>query len=378
MVTNCFYHPKVEGANTCRRCMIPLCEECTAERYCPECHKMAMYVRDGQSGRRKANLVVEDNERRASLTKQLMINRLANNVLSELPAAAPAVRKAATASRRPAPKGRKPAGSHLVSLAVTGLALVCAFSLGSFFSRPAATAAEGRVSQVAEVLHATHPSSEDYIPVANRPEALATTRIADYSPRSADMAYAHPGASASSRHHEAGKATAVSGRFAEAGLVPALPRAPRGYASLGHSTGQAPEHRQAFAAPAYAEAEPTAVLVPDLPAVPSAYQHAAPAAHPVRAAAPKPSLALTWPVAGNTLRMTSYVKVNVANPGQVSVLNVTVNGRTVAPLASVGSRNEIPVDTTQLANGDHRLQVMAMTESGDIVASEPVTVTVSN
>jgi hypothetical protein len=378
MVTNCFYHPKVEGANTCRRCMIPLCEECTTERYCPECHKMAMYVRDGQSGRRKANLVVEDNQRRASLTKQLMINRLAKNVLADLPAATP-VRGTAASPRAPGKIGRgwKASASKrnpgtrtngLASLAASALALVCAFSLGSFFSRPPAQAA-GTSDQAQAVVPGTaaneaiSPSSDDYVPVANRPEALSTVRIADYSSASGGQVAYPVRPAIANRAPEPAPAQAYH-RPVEPGFVPSLPKLPKAYAA------------PAYAAPAYAEAD--AVVVPDLPAVPPAYHPAAPAAHPVRAAAPRPTLALAWPVAGNTLRMTSYVKVNVANPGQVSVLNVTVDGRTVAPLSSVGSRNEIPVDTTQIANGDHRLQVMAMTESGDIVASDPVTVTVSN
>ncbi|MBM3270284.1 MAG: hypothetical protein FJZ01_21830, partial [Candidatus Sericytochromatia bacterium] len=153
--------------------------------------------------------------------------------------------------------------------------------------------------------------------------------------------------------------------------LPAAPRA--GGVAYGYPAsrqGGRPPQLQALAS--LAEHDSSAGEGYQVPAL-----EAPPASRP-EAAAPRPALSLTWPVAGNTLRMTSYVKVGVTHPGQVSVLNLTVDGRVVAPVDVVRGRNEIALDTTKLANGEHRLQVMAMTAAGDLITSAAVPVVVVN
>ncbi len=391
----CFYHPKVESSSACRRCMIPICEACTRERYCPECHKMAMYVRQGHSGARQPNLVVEDNQRRASLTKQLMINRLANNVLADMPGAQQAGSRAGQQARKPAPARRGPvrkSGVPLAPIAASVLALVGAFSLGTAFTRPPAQAVGGAGQAISADAIATRGSAA----VAEAPTGTgaedpdAANGVAAPAPREVSYSYAEV-----PDHRLGGHDTATmprrpgqGGTVAEpgqSGLVPGLPRPPRdfaGQAAQGAAQDQAYLAYQAQAAAA--EHQGYEPAVPDLPAAPAgaatrqAYAPAGEAVAVVAHANVRPSLSLSWPVAGNTLRMTTYVKVRITNPGQVSVLNVTVDGKPFAPAQSVSSRTEIPVDTTRLPNGDHRIQVMAMTEGGDILTSDAVPVTVQN
>lgn len=377
----CFYHSKVEATGACRRCMIPICEECTRERYCPECHKMAMYMRQGQSSQRQPNLVAMDQERRASVTRQLMINRLAGVVLAETRAEEPpaARKRAAAAPRRAVAKKR---AKPVAPIAASVLALIAAFSLGTFFSRPPAQAVVAPA--VAEAADPASAEAEMVGDSAEQPAAYEAEAEAAGPAARPEVSYAEVPANrliaqdvAMPRrepHHAAG---AVH----HAAVVPSLPQAPRSH--VGPNGRAALQALAAQGQPAVHAPEEEA-LVPDLPAAPAAGAHHADAAPAGNGAATiaradvHPTVAMSWPVAGNTLRMTSYVKVRVTNPGQVSVLNVTVDGKPFAPVQAVSGRTEIPVDTTRIPNGDHRIQVMAMTESGDIITSEAVPVTVLN
>lgn len=402
----CFYHSKVEATGACRRCMIPICDECSRERYCPECHKMAMYMRQGYSGSRQPNLVAQDNERRASLTRQLMINRLARNVLDDLSSSqSPSSRGSSRAPRRrSAKKHPKP----VAPVAASVLALVAAFSLGTVFSRPPAQAVAGARAGSAAIASVAD--------VQDRAEATSDTLAALDSPGEAMAARAYDDAGDSSEPGHAAKAHrpaisyaavpenrlvaqdsamerpasrdvrtgAAPDGFAPTGAVPGLPRA----------ATRAPGQRgRAVLQALVAQAQPPQTvpgeeaLVPELPAAPVDFPALRPPAAPPQStrgqaaanhADARPAVAVSWPVAGNTLRMTSYVKVRVTNPDRVSVLDVTVDGKPFAPVHEIAARTEIPVDTTRLPNGDHRLQVMAMTESGDIITSEAVPITVLN
>ncbi|MBM3271495.1 MAG: hypothetical protein FJZ01_27985, partial [Candidatus Sericytochromatia bacterium] len=144
---------------------------------------MAQYVRHGHSGKKQADLVVADNVRRASLTRQLMINRLANNVLSEMPPVLPPARRAAPSRKRGAKVRRGSAG---MPVAASVAAIICAFSLGTFFSRPPAEAVTphqsgqailpGAPVAAAEAREAAAPAADD-VPIANRPTEY---RVADF------------------------------------------------------------------------------------------------------------------------------------------------------------------------------------------------------
>ena len=78
------------------------------------------------------------------------------------------------------------------------------------------------------------------------------------------------------------------------------------------------------------------------------------------------------------MRLTSYIKVRVQDPGAVSVLSVAVDGKTVGKTDTVRGQTEIPVDTTTLANGNHELQVLAMTQSGGMIPAAGVPISVFN
>ncbi len=356
MVTCCYYHPKVEGPETCRRCMIPLCADCVSDRYCPDCLEMAQYVRVGHTGKKQGNLVVQDSVRRGSLTRQLMINRLANNVLAEMPPVLPPARKAVP-SRKQA-KVRRTAPAVPVAASVVGI--LFAFSLGTFFARPPAQAQAPRAAAVEAVSEAAPASDEvaDEVPIANRQTEYQVAEIGRFSAS---------GSGAAAR--AAQPVNYAQPARQETDLVPSLPSAQRpGRVAYGY-----PEHRPHQLQALAALAEQPAVEVAEVPDLSSPAR-----TERQEAAAPRPAVAMTWPVAGNTLRMTSFVKVQVTSPGQVSVLNVTVDGRTVAPLDAVAGRNEIAVDTTKLANGEHRIQVMAMTRGGDLITSDAVPVSVVN
>ena len=359
-MVNCFYHPKTDGVAACKRCMIPLCEGCLQDRYCVECHKMAQYVLHGRSGKKHGDIVAEDNVRRGSLTRQLMINRLAGQVLAETPMASmPAF------ARKPI---RKKAGKQekdqRAAMLLTGAALAMAFGLGAMVSRPTAQAADTPASVETMDVTADRPVGTVHAPDSfhdlGRSYAAAAAAVANDKP--AEQARDHAEAPAY-------RVPALAHRTVAS--QPAVqPAAPAGYQVPALTSDQVSAPAMRAPRP---ELPPQTAWIP----VPEGDTQSDAPSQP-KAHAARPTVALAWPIAGNTLRMTSYFKVHVTGANQVSVLNITVDGKPIAPVSQVTARNEVPIDTTRLGNGEHRLRVVAMTESGDTISSEEIPVSISN
>lgn len=364
MVT-CFYHPKDPAAMACKRCMIPICDACQDERYCPECLKFVKYMRTGVSGARPAGLVQDDNKRRGSITRQLMINRLADSVLED-----------STPRRGPARKPDRPTprGSMSPNLAVVAgaVALVGAFALGALTShRPAlASAAAQAPSQPA----AQAPAAPAAAPAGNvwssgrQPDAVPPVDRTDFQ--------------SPARPAEAPAQAIVQPVVQQVVAQPVSPQlapAQVNYIPVTSQSGwvQADSRPAPASVPRHAPIPVARRL--DLPPQ-SAWIPVGQRAQASRpsAAAPAPSVALTYPVAGDTLSLTSYVKIAVSHPDRVSVVSVAVDGKVVGKVDSVRGRTELPIDTTAISNGNHQLQVLAMTSSGQLITAAAVPISVLN
>jgi hypothetical protein len=105
----------------------------------------------------------------------------------------------------------------------------------------------------------------------------------------------------------------------------------------------------------------------------------APAAAPAPAAEPVAgSVNLMWPTPGNTLRYTTYLKVRLDKPQAFRLLQVAVDGRAVVSETRLSAQMEIPLDTTGLEDGPHKIRLYAWSHGGRHQASEPVDVEITN
>ncbi|MBU6427754.1 MAG: hypothetical protein KGR26_01965 [Cyanobacteria bacterium REEB65] len=345
--------------------MIPVCEACCTERYCPECAKLARYMREGISGTKQASLVESDNRRRGSLTRQLMINRMANSVLADVEPA----RRSRRRPLAPAENSTLRSGSRNVLAFLSGASLVGAFALGALTNHvPAASASQSQAGStthenlgaaafvhepdqvagqrlVAGGLAPELPVRQTTLPAPGEPAPAEAQRIQFV--RVARQSTWIPVA-ASAQYHPVRE---QSGWIAEN-------RAPE-FVPVKEQSGWIPADTGAARAANSPVGAGTAVAAAEAP-------------HP------RPKLSVEWPISGNTLRLTSYVKVAVAHPEQVSVLSVAVDGKTMGQASAIQGRTELPIDTTKLPNGDHVLSVLAMTQGGDLISSANVPISVFN
>lgn len=370
----CYYHPKIEAVALCQGCKMTVCCHCLENDLCPECAKLRRFVQRGYSGDRPPRLV-EPAPARRSVTMELMLERLQRQVFADDAATArPAglglprklidtearagksrggksqagkpqrgeLRKAPVKARRGMSYGfLMPSVAPLIRVSRSPISrmavlMLIAFSLGTFFARQgsvSATVAETDASrQATEVLEApiqAAPVSVQYKPVyihvpVREGQALVST------PRA--------GMPAAQR-------AAVTPAAQRQVAAPAAPAAP----SMAYPIAS----RQKFAPEASAS-------------------------QPVLEAAQPASLDLAFPHPGNIVRSTSTLRVRIANPGKLALLNLAVDGQPIKAIPEISENLEVPFDTTAFANGDHAIQILAMEADGTIRSSQTVPVTIRN
>lgn len=316
----CYYHPRIEAMAHCRRCKLPICFHCVESDNCPECIKLKRYLDSGHSAR-PARLVASEPPRR-SITMDLMIKRMQSQLID----------KEAAPARRPLKRKVKTKKTLRYGFLMPGIA-------------PLVTVARSPLSRVAMLLAVAL--------------ALGTTFMRQGS------SYAKP---------------PVDTAAAAVVNVPIQTEA---------------REPEPFYEPLYLEA-PASLTAPRTPAAPrraAAPPAAAPAKHasnkvvrrfsyslPVRdKEAPRgAAVSLNYPHDGNVLREVSFVRISVANPESISLVNVAIDGKPVQAATSVKSTIEVPIDTTSLKNGEHTLHIVALRQDGEMISSSPISISVQN
>ncbi|MEB3205063.1 MAG: hypothetical protein VKP57_10230 [Candidatus Sericytochromatia bacterium] len=316
----CIYHQHEPGTVQCQRCRIPLCSPCGQDQVCKAC-RAARDQALGQraAGSRPARLV--ESPRTRSVTRRLVTAR------AERLASAPRAR-------------RRTKGDATLGWAVA--ALVAAFVLGRTWGGAQETPASAPPAPAPIATEVAAPGG--YVSQVPN-EAAAQVRETVYVPSSSPEARTAPRSPA--------RPAMTAERF-EA-LIDARIAAAAQRAAASRATLPAEAPRQV--APA-AEA---------------------PAAAPVQAAEPVAgSVNLMWPTPGNTLRYTTYLKVRLDKPQAFRLLQVAVDGRAVVSETRLSAQMEIPLDTTGLEDGPHKIRLYAWTHGGRHQASEPVDVEITN
>jgi hypothetical protein len=379
----CYYHPKIEAISHCTSCKLTVCFHCVEDSLCPECGKLKRFVQRGYSGAEPPRLIEPPAPKR-SITMELMLDRLQQQVLGEAHASArpeaalklprklidteaPAGAKR-KAKRRSAPaKTRQPMAYGFLMPSVAplirvsrspisrmALLMLVAFSLGTFFAR------QNSVS-------ATVPPAE-----------IPLVEAADLAP---DNAGGFGDESAVQSHVEIQyKPVYIHVPVRQAKPLASTPRAGM------------PTARAAAPAPAPVRPAPAAVAQEKPLAAPakamsypiaSRQKFAAveetvptPAATPDASAAAR--LDLAFPHAGNTVRMTPVIRVRVQNPGKLALVNLAVDGKPIKAVPQISEMIEVPFDSTAFKNGEHILQVLAMEANGEVISSQMIPITIRN
>lgn len=319
----CIYHQHEPGTVQCQRCRIPLCEPCGQDNVCKAC-RAARDQALGQraAGSRPARLV--DTPRVRSVTRRLVAAR------AERLASAPRAR-------------RRSQGD--ATLGWTLAALLAAFVLGRTWGG----------SQ-----ESTAPAPQAPAPVAT--ETVAETMIqprAATVPAPADTVYAPSGEPVSRPAPRVANRPALTAERFEALIDARVAAAVR---------------RATAAKPAAVEAE----RIADPRREPPQALASVPEEAPREQARTTGNVALNWPTAGNTLRYTTFLKVRLDNPQAFRLLQVAVDGRAVVSETRLSAQMEVPLDTTGIEDGTHRIRLYAWTHEGRHQASEPVEVEIAN
>ncbi|MBM3260457.1 MAG: hypothetical protein FJY99_12020 [Candidatus Sericytochromatia bacterium] len=320
----CIYHQHEPGTVQCQRCRIPLCSPCGQDSVCKAC-RAARDQALGQraAGSRPARLV--DSPRTRSVTRRLVTAR--------------AERLASAQGAR-----RRSKGDTTLGWAVA--ALVAAFVLGRTWGGSQETPATDPPAPAPIATEVAAQREEaSRVPDEPSPQARDVVRDAVYIPSASPEARIAPRGPA--------RPAMTAERFEaliDARIAAAAQRAAAGRITV-----------------------PTGDVLQIAPAAEP------PAAAPTQAAEPAAgSVSLAWPTAGNTLRYTTYIKVRLDKPQAFRLLQVAVDGRAVVSETRLSAQMEVPLDTTGLEDGPHKIRLYAWTHGGRHQASEPVDVEITN
>ncbi|MBI6546356.1 MAG: hypothetical protein HY692_06145 [Cyanobacteria bacterium NC_groundwater_1444_Ag_S-0.65um_54_12] len=331
----CFFHPKQESSELCKLCGLPICEACCQERYCPACYKLVKQLRKGQSDTKKPSLKREEATAGVSLTRQLMVSRLSAQVFPEDSSKSvfPARRIKVAASR-----GRNIRNQQCHEKALANHGKEKSFNYGMLW---------GALLVLLVTVIASQLGSRLIARTADFP--LLTRESIRRSP--ASNTEATPALSAGSWSSNSAIASPnIPGQLTgTAPLLSAL--APDTSADYPEQKKQDPHHARSAGGEG---------------------------ARPIELCYKPPTALISWPTAGNTIRLVTYFKIHLTHPEKFAVLQLAIDGKSGNTLPTSGERIEWPLDTSRLTDGEHTFQVLGMTDSGELISSEPIAIWTSN
>ncbi|MEB3299603.1 MAG: hypothetical protein VKO21_08985 [Candidatus Sericytochromatia bacterium] len=326
----CIYHQHEPGTVQCQRCRIPLCGDCGHDHFCKACRS----ARDQALGQRAAG------SRPARLLPTPSLPSVTRRLVT---ARAESLVKGRTRNAR----GKRRDGAMGWTLA----GLVAAFLLGRGW-----------------------PGGKQEPAMPQPPAgavATATVGIETLEPTPLDVRPAPPIArSAPQETYRESVPQALKPNRSEltADRIQALVDA-----RIAAATRQALAQAQAQKPVEVPSAEP--VSGPVAAAAADSASTAATAATPRQMPG---SVVLSWPTSGNFLRYTTYVKVQLEHPERYRLVQLAVDGRAVVSETRLSTKLELPLDTTKLDDGPHRLRIYAWTHEGQHRTSETVDVEITN